>query len=96
MRFGAGSVHLACLVLALVLMILPHIDTTFLLFVPIIGFGIAWASVMGRAAHPGRGGDPKQRYALLAIRGRRDAVDHDPARRGGGRAARRDDEAVGP
>src|SRR3712207_557228 len=47
-RYGAKWVHSACLTLAAVgLAVFPHIDNKFLLFVPIIGFGIAWASIMG-------------------------------------------------
>ena len=41
-------VHSACLLLAAVgLIVFPHIENKYLVFVPIIGFGIAWASIMG-------------------------------------------------
>ncbi len=47
-RYGAKYVHISCLVLAAIgLMIFPHIENKFLLFIPIIGLGIAWASIMG-------------------------------------------------
>ena len=41
-------VHCVCLLLAAVgLVIFPSIGNKFLLFIPIIGLGIAWASIMG-------------------------------------------------
>ncbi len=47
-RLGAKPVHAACLTLAgLGLLWLPHIQTKALLFVPMLGMGLAWASVMG-------------------------------------------------
>ena len=47
-RLGAKSVHAICLTLAgLGLLWLPHIQTKALLFVPMIGMGLAWASIMG-------------------------------------------------
>jgi len=47
-RRGAKWVHIFALLCATVgLLIFPHIDNKFLLFVPIIGLGIAWASIMG-------------------------------------------------
>ena len=47
-RRGAKMVHSACLLLAAVgLIVFPHIENKYLVFVPIIGFGIAWASIMG-------------------------------------------------
>src|SRR5919204_248779 len=47
-RYGAKWVHAACLTLAGAgLLVFPHITNQYLLFVPIIGFGIAWASMMG-------------------------------------------------
>lgn len=47
-RHGAKFVHMACLLLAAVgLMIFPHVTNQYLMFVPIIGLGIAWASIMG-------------------------------------------------
>jgi maltose/moltooligosaccharide transporter len=47
-RLGAASLHALCLVLAGVGMLwLPHIDSKAMLFVPAIGIGIGWASIMG-------------------------------------------------
>ncbi|MGU3391186.1 MFS transporter [Sphingomonas sp. M1A8_2b] len=47
-RLGAASLHALCLVLAGIGMLwLPHIESKALLFVPAIGIGIGWASIMG-------------------------------------------------
>ncbi len=47
-RRGAKLVHSACLLCAAVgLLVFPHISNRYLLFLPIIGLGIAWASIMG-------------------------------------------------
>ena len=47
-RRGAKWVHTACLLCAAIgLIIFPHIHTKWGLFIPIIGLGIAWASIMG-------------------------------------------------
>ncbi|WP_290055959.1 MFS transporter [Amycolatopsis solani] len=47
-RRGAKFVHMACLVCAAAgLLVFPHLTNQYLLFVPIIGLGIAWASIMG-------------------------------------------------
>ena len=47
-RRGAKLVHCVCLLLAAVgLFVFPSIENKYLLFVPIIGLGIAWASIMG-------------------------------------------------
>ena len=47
-RHGAKFVHTTCLLLAAVgLAFFPHITDKYLLFVPIIGLGIAWASILG-------------------------------------------------
>ena len=47
-KYGAKYVHATCLLLAAIsLMILPHIDNKYLVFAPMVGFGIAWASMMG-------------------------------------------------
>ena len=47
-KYSARLVHASALVLAaLALLIFPHIGNRYLLFVPMIGFGIAWASMMG-------------------------------------------------
>jgi maltose/moltooligosaccharide transporter len=45
---GAKWVHIACLLCAAAgLLVFPHLTNKYLLFVPIIGLGIAWASMMG-------------------------------------------------
>ena len=45
---GAKMVHSICLLLAsIALFIFPQIGNKYLVFLPLIGFGIAWASVMG-------------------------------------------------
>jgi maltose/moltooligosaccharide transporter len=47
-RRGAKVVHCVCLLMAAVgLFIVPSIDNKYLIFIPIIGLGIAWASIMG-------------------------------------------------
>ena len=47
-RRGAKWTHIGCLLLAAVgLLIFAHVGNKYLLFIPIIGFGIAWASIMG-------------------------------------------------
>ena len=47
-RFGPKTMHAVCLTLAGVgLLWLPMIHTKALLFVPMIGMGLAWASIMG-------------------------------------------------
>jgi maltose/moltooligosaccharide transporter len=47
-RRGAKWVHTFCLLCAAVgLVIVPHIQNKYGLFIPIIGLGIAWASIMG-------------------------------------------------
>ena len=47
-KYGAKMVHCTCLLLAAAaLFIFPHIADKYLVFIPLIGFGIAWASMMG-------------------------------------------------
>lgn len=47
-RIGAASLHAACLVLAGAGMLwLPHVTEKWMLFLPAIGIGIGWASIMG-------------------------------------------------
>ncbi|MCP3735261.1 MFS transporter [Sphingomonas sp. RP10(2022)] len=47
-RWGAAGLHAVCLVLAGAGMLwLPHVTDKWLLFVPAIGIGIGWASIMG-------------------------------------------------
>lgn len=47
-RFGAGRMHALCLAAAGAAMLwIPHIQSQALLFVPMLGIGLAWASIMG-------------------------------------------------
>jgi maltose/moltooligosaccharide transporter len=47
-KISARYVHAICLLMAAVaLFIMPGIEDKYLLFAPMIGFGIAWASMMG-------------------------------------------------
>jgi len=47
-KYGAKLVHCTCLLLAAgALFTFPHIGDKYLVLVPLIGFGIAWASMMG-------------------------------------------------
>ncbi len=47
-KIRAKYVHILCLILAAIgLIIFPHIENKQFLFFPMIGFGIAWASMMG-------------------------------------------------
>lgn len=47
-KYGAKWVHIGCLLLAAVgLGVFPHVSNQYLAFIPIIGLGIAWASIMG-------------------------------------------------
>ena len=64
-KFGAKKVHITCLFLAAVsLFILPHIENKYYLFAPMIGFGIAWASMMGVPYIMVVGSIPKERYGV--------------------------------
>jgi maltose/moltooligosaccharide transporter len=47
-RISPKMVHAICLLLAGIgLLVFPHIENKYLLFAPMAGFGIAWASMMG-------------------------------------------------
>ena len=47
-RFGAKGVHAVCLTLAAIGMVaLPSISDPWLLAIPMVGIGLAWASIMG-------------------------------------------------
>lgn len=64
-KFTAKRVHVACLFMACIaLAILPHISNKYLLFVPMIGFGIAWASMMGVPYIMVVSAIPKERYGV--------------------------------
>jgi maltose/moltooligosaccharide transporter len=64
-KFSAKKVHVFCLMLAAIsLFILPHIENKYFLFAPMIGFGIAWASMMGVPYIMVVGSIPKERYGV--------------------------------
>src|SRR5205809_4507536 len=64
-KFSAKKVHVFCLALAAIsLFILPHIENKYYLFAPMIGFGIAWASMMGVPYIMVVGSIPKERYGV--------------------------------
>jgi maltose/moltooligosaccharide transporter len=64
-RYGAKWVHSACLVLAAIgLIVFPMIENKYLLFLPIIGFGIAWASIMGVPYIMAVAAIPKAQYGV--------------------------------
>jgi maltose/moltooligosaccharide transporter len=47
-RFGAARMHAACLVaMAIAFLTMPHISDATLIFLPAIGLGLGWASIMG-------------------------------------------------
>jgi maltose/moltooligosaccharide transporter len=64
-KISAKYVHVSCLLLAgISLLIFPHITDRYLLFVPMVGFGIAWASMMGVPYIMVVGSIPKERYGV--------------------------------
>ena len=64
-KISAKHVHMICLAFAAIsLFIIPHIENKFLLFAPMIGFGIAWASMMGVPYIMVVGSIPKERYGV--------------------------------
>lgn len=64
-KFSAKYVHISCLALAgIALLIFPHIADRDLLFAPMVGFGIAWASMMGVPYIMVVGEIPKERYGV--------------------------------
>jgi maltose/moltooligosaccharide transporter len=64
-RFSAKYVHIGCLVMAgIALLLFPHIENRDLLFAPMVGFGIAWASMMGVPYIMVVGNIPKERYGV--------------------------------
>ena len=47
-RIGAGIVHAICLTLGGIgMLVLPEVSDKWLLFLPAIGIGLAWGSIMG-------------------------------------------------
>jgi len=64
-KIGAKTVHVVCLMFAAVsLFIIPTIVNKYFLFAPMIGFGIAWASMMGVPYIMIVGSIPKERYGV--------------------------------
>ena len=64
-KYTAKYVHIACLAMAaLSLFIMPAIHNKYFLFAPMIGFGIAWASMMGVPYIMVVNSIPKTRYGV--------------------------------
>lgn len=64
-KFSAKKVHVVCLACAAIsLFIIPHIENKYFLFAPMIGFGVAWASMMGVPYIMVVGSIPKERYGV--------------------------------
>jgi maltose/moltooligosaccharide transporter len=64
-KISAKYVHVACLFMAsLALLVFPQIGNKYLLFLPMVGFGIAWASMMGVPYIMVVGSIPKERYGV--------------------------------
>lgn len=64
-KYSPKLVHTVCLVMAGIgLLIFPHIENKYLLFAPMTGFGIAWASMMGVPYLMVVNNIPKERYGV--------------------------------
>ncbi|MCL6259313.1 MFS transporter [Aquiflexum sp. TKW24L] len=64
-KFGPRKVHFICLILAgLGLLAFPHIENKYALLVPMTGFGVAWASMMGIPYLLVVNEIPKERYGV--------------------------------
>lgn len=64
-KFTPKFVHICCLLLAGIgLIIFPQIENKYLLFAPMTGFGIAWASMMGVPYLMVVNKIPKERYGV--------------------------------
>ena len=64
-KYSPKTVHFVCLLLAGAgLLMFPHIENKFLLFAPMTGFGIAWASMMGIPYLMVVNQIPKERYGV--------------------------------
>jgi maltose/moltooligosaccharide transporter len=64
-KFSAKYVHMICLAAAGIgLLLMPHIHDKYFLFAPMIGFGVAWASMMGVPYIMVVGSIPKERYGV--------------------------------
>jgi maltose/moltooligosaccharide transporter len=64
-KYSAKYVHVTCLLPAAIsLFLIPNISNKYFLFAPMIGFGIAWASMMGVPYIMVVSGIPKERYGV--------------------------------
>jgi len=64
-KYSPKLVHIGCLLLAGIgLIIFPHIENKYMLFAPMTGFGIAWASMMGVPYLMVVNQIPKERYGV--------------------------------
>jgi len=64
-KYSPKWVHAFCLLMAAIgLLTFPHIENKYLLFAPMTGFGIAWASMMGVPYLMVVGNIPKERYGV--------------------------------
>jgi maltose/moltooligosaccharide transporter len=64
-KYSPKMVHLTCLLVAgLGLIAFPHIENKYLLFAPMTGFGVAWASMMGVPYLMIVGDIPKEKYGV--------------------------------
>ncbi|MCY7422538.1 MAG: MFS transporter [Chitinophagaceae bacterium] len=64
-KYSPKKVHFICLLMAGAgLVIFPHIENKYLLFAPMTGFGIAWASMMGVPYLMVVGDIPKEKYGV--------------------------------
>ncbi len=64
-KITAKYVHVICLAMAAIsLLIIPIIENKYFLFAPMIGFGIAWASMMGVPYIMVVNSIPKERYGV--------------------------------
>ena len=64
-KYAAKYVHAFAVTLAaLALLTIPHIGNKYLMFAPMIGFGVGWASMMGVPFMIMVGSIPKERYGV--------------------------------
>lgn len=64
-KYGPKNVHFICLVLAGIgLLVFPYMTNKYALFIPMTGFGIAWASMMGVPYLLVVNQIPKERYGV--------------------------------
>jgi maltose/moltooligosaccharide transporter len=64
-KFSPKKVHIVCLLMAgIALLAFPQIENKYMLFVPMAGFGIAWASMMGIPYLMVVNDIPKEKYGV--------------------------------